>query len=233
MKHRALFLDRDGTLVQPRHYPSRPEDLVLFDAVGPELRALQRAGLRLVVITNQSGIARGYFGEADLRRMHDHLAGELARFGVRLDGVYHCPHHPDGVVPELARRCDCRKPQPGMLLRAAADLDLDLARSWFVGDILDDVEAGNRAGCRTILVDLGTEPPPDRPLRRPHYVARGTCHALRIVRAMEHRGSLPDLSYRPARWLEAISCQRSAVSRQPSASRFQPPASGPELRADC
>ena len=200
MTERAVFLDRDGTLVHARHYPSRPEDLVLYDDLGPELRAVQVAGFRLVLITNQSGIARGYFTAGDLGRMHDHLAAELARFGVRLDGVYFCPHHVDGVVPELAVACDCRKPQPGMLTRAAAEFDLDLGRSWFVGDILDDVEAGNRAGCRTILVDLGTESPPLGTLRRPDFVARDTRHALGIVRAVEGIGPGTDLGYRPARW---------------------------------
>lgn len=197
---RAVFLDRDGTLVHPRHYPARPEDLILYDGIGAELRALQAAGFLLVVITNQSGIARGLFTEGDLRRMHDHLGRELARAGVRLDGVYHCPHHPDGSVPGLAIHCDCRKPQPGLLHRAAADLALDLARSWFVGDILDDCEAGNRAGCRTVLVDLGTEAPPAAPIRRPAFAARDTRHALRLIRAAEGLGPAAELDYRPVRW---------------------------------
>ena len=212
----ALFLDRDGTLVHPRHYPSRPEDLRLYDGLGPHLRCLQESGFRLVVVTNQSGIARGYFTEADLRQMHAHLAAQLARMGVRLDAIYHCPHHPDGAIPALAVRCTCRKPQPGMVLRAVADLGLDPRRSWFVGDILDDVEAGNRAGCRTILVDLGTEPPPERAVRRPDFVARDTLHALQIITTMAAWGSWPadlsdvmppnsrpaevDLGYRPPHW---------------------------------
>lgn len=200
MRHRAVFLDRDGTLVHPRHYPARPEDLRLYEGVGPGLRRLQAAGFLLVVITNQSGIARGLFGEADLRRMHDHLAAELAALDVRLDGVYHCPHHPDGTIPELAIRCECRKPQPGMLLRAAAELQTDLARSWFVGDILDDVEAGNRAGCRTILVDLGSESPPQAALREPSFVARDTVHALRVIAAAEGLQPQAELDYRPPRW---------------------------------
>lgn len=182
---RAIFLDRDGTLVHPRHYPSRPADLCLYDGIGPGLCRLQEAGFRLVVVTNQSGIARGYFSIDDLTAMHEHLARELARYGVRLDGIYHCPHHPDGIIPELAVCCDCRKPGPGMARRAAADLGLDPARSWFVGDILDDVEAGHRAGCRTVLVDLGTEPPPAHPLREPDYVARDTRHALDIIAQCE------------------------------------------------
>ncbi len=112
-KRHAIFLDRDGTLVYPRHYPSRPDDLILYPGVGEELARLQAAGFWLIVITNQSGIARGYFTEETLTAMHTHLARELARDGVRLDGVYHCPHHPDGAIPELAIRCGCRKPQPG------------------------------------------------------------------------------------------------------------------------
>ena len=200
MRERAVFLDRDGTLVHPRHYPSRPDELRLYDGIGPELRRLQSAGFRLVVITNQSGIARGYFGEPELARMHEHLAGELARLGVRLDGVYFCPHHPDGAIPELSIACECRKPAPGMLLRAAGELALDLEHSWFIGDILDDVEAGNRAGCRTILVDLGSEALPATQLRRPDFVARDTIHALRIVAAAESLRPLVELDYRPAGW---------------------------------
>lgn len=218
MKHRAIFLDRDGTLVHPRHYPSRPEHLRLYDGIGPELRALQRGGFHLVVITNQSGVARGYFTEAAVREMHEHLAGELALFGVRLDGIYYCPHHPDGVIPELSMRCDCRKPQPGMLLEAAADLAVDLGRSWFVGDILDDVEAGNRAGCRTILVDLDTEPIPRLQLRRPDFVARDTRHALRIIRAVERLGAAADLAYRPPRW--TVAAEPAATSMLPAGGAY-------------
>jgi len=200
MKQRAVFLDRDGTLVHPHHYPSSPEHLRLYDGIGPELRNLQQAGFRLVVVTNQAGIARGYFTEDDLQGMHQHLGMQLAQFGVRLDGIYYCPHHPAGVIPELSIHCDCRKPQPGMLLQAAADLDLDIPSSWFVGDILDDIEAGKRAGCRTVLVDLGTEHLPERPIRRPDFVARDTLHALQIISACERLGPLTDLAYRPPNW---------------------------------
>src|SRR6266566_6365608 len=200
MKQRAVFLDRDGTLVHPRHYPSSLGDLHLYNNIGPGLKDLQRAGFRMVVITNQAGLARGYFTLVDLHCMHKHLTSELAQLGVQLDAIYHCPHHPEGVIPELAIRCNCRKPQPGMLLQAAADLDLGLQHCWFVGDILDDVEAGNRAGCRTILVDLGTEQAPAQPLRRPNFVARDTLHALRIVATIRQPGPAVDLSYRPSTW---------------------------------
>lgn len=218
-KQRALFLDRDGTLVYPGHYPSRPEDLRLYEGIEQPLRVLQEMGFLLVVITNQAGIARGYFTEADLTHMHDHLTQELAQLNVRLDGIYFCPHHPEGAIPELAIRCDCRKPQPGMVLRAAEDLSIDLPSSWFVGDILDDIEAGNRAGCRTILVDLGTESPPTALLRRPDFVARDTLHALHIICAVERRDSIAtqddgrdhsytttDLDYQPATWQQPQGC---------------------------
>ncbi|HLJ34194.1 MAG TPA: HAD family hydrolase [Ktedonobacteraceae bacterium] len=205
---RALFLDRDGTLVHPRQYPSRPEQLHLYAGIGPALRALQGAGLRVVVITNQAGIARGYFTEVDLQRMHAYLTQEMARMGVHVDGIYHCPHHPEGVIPELAIHCKCRKPQPGMLLQAAREFDLDLEHSWFVGDILDDVEAGNRAGCRTILVDLGTEHLPEQQVRCPSYVARDTRHALNIIAACEHVGPTVEMDYCPRTWYEAYSSIR-------------------------
>jgi D-glycero-D-manno-heptose 1,7-bisphosphate phosphatase len=200
MGERAVFLDRDGTLVQPRHYPSRPEELCLYEGIEIELRRLQAAGFRLIVITNQGGLAHGYFTSADLDRMHAHLGEEFARLGVRLDGIYHCPHHPEGSIAELAIACDCRKPQPGMLLRAAADFNLDLRGSWFVGDILDDVEAGKRAGCATILVDIGTESSPATSLREPHFVARDTPHALSIISTFERLGPVADLSYLPPNW---------------------------------
>jgi D-glycero-D-manno-heptose 1,7-bisphosphate phosphatase len=212
---RAVFLDRDGTLVHPRHYPSRPEELILFGGIGPELCALQEAGFRLVVITNQSGLALGYFTEHELRRMHEHVATELARLGVHLDGIYHCPHHPEGVVAGLAVACNCRKPRPGLLLRAAAELHLDLHRSWFLGDILDDVEAGTRAGCRTVLVDVGTEAPPTHQLRRPDFVARDTVHALRIVRAVEQVGPPSELHYLPPSW-------QTVEDVQPAGPRLHP-----------
>ena len=171
---RAVFLDRDGTLVEARHYPSRPEELVLVPGVARELVTLREGGYRLVLVSNQSGIGRGLFSERDLARMHAHLGRELRRDGAWLDAYLHCPH-----VPEDG--CACRKPLAGMLYRAARELDIDLARSWMVGDILDDIEAGHRAGCRAVLVDRGTERLPASPLRTPDHVASDTPSALRLI----------------------------------------------------
>ncbi|MFI9275557.1 D-glycero-alpha-D-manno-heptose-1,7-bisphosphate 7-phosphatase [Kitasatospora sp. NPDC052896] len=151
-RRRAVFLDRDGTLTEPRQYPSHPDDLVLLSSIGPPLRALQDGGVALVVITNQSGLARGLFDEGDLAAMHEHLSELLAREGVRLDGVYVCPHYPEGSVARFRTICACRKPSPGMIYQAAHDLGIELAQSWMVGDSVCDIEAGRRAGTRTALV---------------------------------------------------------------------------------
>ena len=176
---RAIFIDRDGTLVEARHYPRRRDELVLCPGVGEELRALRDAGFRVVLVSNQSGVARGFFDEAALAEMHDHLRHELAARGAALDGIYCCPHAPEDG-------CRCRKPSPAMLVDASRDLDLDLSRSWMVGDILDDVEAGRRAGCRTVLVDRGTEAL-DRvaPERTPDVVAANTAVAFRHIQRVE------------------------------------------------
>lgn len=152
LRRRAVFLDRDGTLTEPRHYPSHPDDLVLQPGIGPPLRAIQNAGFALVVVTNQSGLARGLFHEAALDMVHQRLRSLLARHGVQLDGIYVCPHHPDGTVPHFGVICQCRKPAPGMLRQAAQDLGLALSESWMIGDSVCDVDAGRRAGTRTALI---------------------------------------------------------------------------------
>lgn len=154
-----MFLDRDGTLTEPRHYPSHPDELVLQPDIGLPLRALQHAGFALVVVTNQSGLARGLLDTAALDAMHHRLRALLDRHGVRLDGIYACPHHPDGTVPRYRMVCSCRKPAPGMLHQAAHDLDLDLPASWMVGDSSCDIGAGHRAGTCTALVS--SQPLPD------------------------------------------------------------------------
>ncbi|HET7094119.1 MAG TPA: HAD-IIIA family hydrolase, partial [Thermomicrobiales bacterium] len=115
MSRPAIFLDRDGTLVEPRPYPRRAAELTLYDDIAAPLRRLREAGFALVIVTNQSGIARALFTEADLQAMHDDLRERLAWLGVAIDAIEHCPHHPDGVIAELAIRCSCRKPMPGML----------------------------------------------------------------------------------------------------------------------
>ena len=151
----AVFLDRDGTLIEEAGYLDRLERLVLFPFSVDAVRLLNRAGLPVVLVTNQAGVARGIFPESFVEEAHAHLRERFEAGGARLDGFYYCPHHPDGTVEAYRRSCDCRKPGDAMLRRAAAELDIDLARSTVVGDRWHDIEAGRRAGARTVLVRTG------------------------------------------------------------------------------
>jgi D,D-heptose 1,7-bisphosphate phosphatase len=154
---KAIFLDKDGTLVDDIPYNVEPRRMMLSSGAGPALRLLARLDYRFFVVTNQSGIAHGYFGEDSMRDVSDRLGDLLFREQLSLDGFYYCPHHPEGIVASYAIDCHCRKPEPGMLLQAANEHGIDLRSSWMIGDILHDVEAGNRAGCRTLLIDNGNE----------------------------------------------------------------------------
>jgi histidinol-phosphate phosphatase family protein len=182
---RAVFLDKDGTLVEDVPYNVDPARIRLTRGATGGLRVLHAAGYRLFVISNQSGVARGYFAEAALAAVEARLRELLHAAGVPLAGFYYCPHHPAGVVPAYAVACRCRKPAPGLIERAAREHGLDLARSWFVGDILDDVEAGRAAGCTTVLLDNGHETEwLLTPRRQPHYKAADLAEAAaRIVSA--------------------------------------------------
>ena len=185
MKNPCVFLDKDGTLVEDIPYNVDPGLIRLSAGAAAGLRLLHAAGFRLIVISNQSGVALGRFPESALAGVHARLEELLADVGVPLAGFYYCPHHPQGQLPGYTQACLCRKPQPGLITRAAWDHEIDLAGSWFVGDILDDVEAGHRAGCRTVLVDNGHETQWRRsPLRWPHQVAASLAEAaLRIIAA--------------------------------------------------
>lgn len=155
MGRAAVFLDRDGTVIREVEYLTSPKGLRLLPGAAEAIGRLNGAGLAVVVVTNQSGIGRGLLSEKDLGDIHDALEARLARRGAHLDGIHFCPHHPEAAVAGYRRRCRCRKPAPGMLLRAARELDLDLGRSFAIGDSERDVEAGRRVGCRTVLVRSG------------------------------------------------------------------------------
>ena len=157
-KARAAFIDRDGVINEERNYVHRIEDFVLLPGVAQGLALLRDAGFRLIVVTNQAGIAHGYYEQIAMERLHNHLREQLALQDVVLDAIYFCPHHPHGSVKELAIECDCRKPSPGMLLQAAEDFDLDLSASVLIGDKLSDVQAGKKAGVgRVVIVESGHE----------------------------------------------------------------------------
>ena len=152
----AVFLDRDGTLIEEAGYLDSLERVTLFPSTVDALRVLARAGFRRVVITNQSGIALGLFDEPFVRQTHEALQARLVHAGAAIDGYYFCPHHPAGQVPALTMTCDCRKPGPALVHQAASDLGIDLARSWMVGDRWGDVQLASRAGLAGgILVRTG------------------------------------------------------------------------------
>jgi D-glycero-D-manno-heptose 1,7-bisphosphate phosphatase len=149
---RAVFLDRDGVLIRDVDHLTAASQIEILPGVPEALRRLRDAGRTIVVVTNQSVVARGLVTEEELRRIHTVLEAQLRSRGASLDAMYYCPHHPEGAVARYRVVCDCRKPEPGLLLRAAADMGIDLAASVMVGDLASDVEAGRRAGCRTILI---------------------------------------------------------------------------------
>ncbi len=151
----AVFLDRDGTLIEEVGYLDRLDRLEVFPYTAEALRLLARAGFRLVIVTNQAGVARGFFGEDFVQLANRHLVERLAEAGVTVDGAYYCPHHPEGTIDRYRASCDCRKPKPGMLRAAERDLGLDLSRSWVVGDRWLDVQLATGVGARSVLVRTG------------------------------------------------------------------------------
>jgi D-glycero-D-manno-heptose 1,7-bisphosphate phosphatase len=157
MPHHAIFLDKDGTLLEDVPYNVDPHAMRFAPGARAALELLAGYPFRLIVVSNQGGVALGRFPAHALVAVERRLHRMFAACGATLHGFYWCPHDPRGSVAPYAQRCVCRKPAPGMLLRAAREQCIALRDSWLVGDILDDVEAGNRAGCRTVLLDNGNE----------------------------------------------------------------------------
>jgi D-glycero-D-manno-heptose 1,7-bisphosphate phosphatase len=187
MHPRAVFLDKDGTLVEDVPFNVDPEKVRLLPGAGEGLRLLRDAGFAFVVVSNQSGVARGYFAEEALAEVERRVRGLLETEGILLARFCWCPHYPAGAVAAYARACACRKPEPGMLLRAAQELSIDLAGSWMIGDRAEDVEAGRRAGCRTVwIADEARRPNGDnRPCA--DHTAGNLLEAARLILAGQGR----------------------------------------------
>jgi len=195
MSNKAIFMDRDDTLIEDPGYLSDPDQVKLLPGVPWALIQLKDMGYKLVVVTNQSAVARGIITEAVLRKIHDRLEQLLAQQDAYLDAIYYCPYHPEGSVAKFRRDSDCRKPNPGMLLMAADELDIDLAESWMIGNAAHDVEAGLRAGCKTILIDVPSRQRqirPDDPA--PHCRAVNIAEAANIIKKYNRR---PEVSPPP------------------------------------
>lgn len=186
LKRGAVFLDKDGTLIENVPYNVDPEQIRLMPGAEAGLRSLHRAGYPLIVISNQSGVARGYFPESALVAVEQRVRSLLSAAGVPLAGFYYCPHHPDGSVSPYAIDCLCRKPQPGLLYRAAQEQQLELSQSWFIGDILHDIQAGRLANCQTILLDNGHETEWQLSRQRlPHHIVTDLAAAAQVILAIE------------------------------------------------
>lgn len=173
MGNRAVFLDRDGTIARDAHYCRRPEDFYILPTVPEAIRLLNDHHFKVVVVTNQSGIARGYFTKETLAQIHQKMEDELAKYGARVDAIYYCPHHPDDG-------CECRKPKTALFYKAAKELDIDPNHSYVIGDMQMDIDAGKALGCKTILVTTGPEGGNDVE-SHPDYIASNLAEATRWV----------------------------------------------------
>jgi len=171
-KRKAVFLDKDGTIIPDVPYNVNPDLISLQEGVIEGLQLLQEQGYVFVVISNQAGVARGYFEWEALENVKHKIDFLLSDAGIQIEKYYFCPHHPQGKLPQYSISCSCRKPEPGMILQALKDLNIDPAKSWMIGDILNDVEAGNKAGCRTVIIKNGNETEwTDGTFRKPTYTA--------------------------------------------------------------
>lgn len=155
--NKAIFIDKDGTLIHDIPYNVNPDLITLQDGALEALKFLQLQGYLIVIVSNQPGVAHGFFEESSLKAVENKISGLLERKGINLAGFYYCPHYPNAIVSRFSKTCQCRKPMPGLIIKAAHELNIDRSRSWMIGDILHDVEAGKRAGCRTILLNNGNE----------------------------------------------------------------------------
>jgi D,D-heptose 1,7-bisphosphate phosphatase len=185
---RAVFLDKDGTLILDIPYNIDTTLIKLYEHTPMGLSLLRSQGYMLILISNQPGIAKGFFEEDDLQNVYDTIQLLLKRHNILLDAFYYCPHYTEGVVSAYVKECGCRKPAPGLLLKAARENNIDLTASWMVGDILNDVEAGNRAGCKTILIDNSNETEWHlNELRNPVGIVKNMEDAAKFIIASDNR----------------------------------------------
>ncbi|MFC2020409.1 D-glycero-alpha-D-manno-heptose-1,7-bisphosphate 7-phosphatase [Chloroflexota bacterium] len=149
---RAVFLDRDGTIIEDTGYIGKIDRVKFLSGAGKAIKLLNENGFKVIIITNQAGVARGYFSEEAVKEINCYIQESLAQEGALIDKFYYCPHHLEGVVEEYRKDCYYRKPNPGMIEEASRQFDINLTESFVVGDRLSDIEAGRRAGCKTILL---------------------------------------------------------------------------------
>ena len=215
MSNKAIFLDRDDTLIEDVGYINHPDQVKLLDGVAEALIEFGAMGYMLIVVSNQSGVARGIVTEQVLGKIHDRLKQLLTESGARLDGIYYCPYHPDGVVQKYRKDSDWRKPNPGMLLAASDEMDIELSRSWVIGNSGCDIEAGLRAGCKTVLLNQSPHqklPEPGQP--NPDYKAVNMREAANIIKKYHRSSRKHPAKAQSAPKPQALSASQDAEPRQ-------------------
>lgn len=165
--NKCVFLDRDGNINVEKDYLHKIEEFEFIDGAKESIKIFNDLGYLVVVVTNQSGVARGYYDEGSVKALHDYLQKEVKKIGGHIDGFYYCPHHPEKGIGGYKLDCDCRKPEPGMFLAAQKDLNIDFSNSIMVGDKISDVEAGKNLGMRSILVKTGHGSKEVKKLKKP------------------------------------------------------------------
>ncbi len=155
MKNKAVFLDRDGVINEDKGYVHRIEDCKIYPEVFPALKKLQEAGYKLLIVTNQSGIALNYYTEEDFKKLTDYMLKVFEKEGIHIDKVYYCPHHENGTNPKYTLKCECRKPESGMIKKGIEEFNIDPSKSFLIGDKENDIKAAHKEGVKAILVKTG------------------------------------------------------------------------------
>lgn len=198
MSDKAIFLDRDDTLIADPGYINHPDQVKLLDGVAESLAEFSEMGYKLIVVSNQSGVARAILTEETLSEIHSRLKQLLLEKNVKLDKIYYCPYHPDGVIDKYRKESDLRKPNPGMLLEAADEMDVELSQSWMIGNSSRDIQAGSRAGCKTILINQRLNQRQTKPEKiKPDYKAVNMKEAVNIIKMQNRSGTNTNIQNKP------------------------------------
>ena len=177
---RAVFLDRDGTIIEDIGYLGECSKIKFLPRASKAIKLLNENGFKVIVATNQSGVARGYFTEETVREINRYIQETLAKQGALIDKFYYCPHHIEGIIEEYKKECYCRKPNPGMIEQAVGEFDIELKNSFVIGDKSTDIELGHRAGCRTILLTNKMSPGREKEITSmPHHIATDLYKAVK------------------------------------------------------
>ena len=218
MTKKAIFLDRDNTLIEDPGYISSPDQVKLLPGVSKALAELRKMSYMLILVTNQSAVARGIVTEKALEKIHEKMTALLAHEGAYLDKIYYCPYHPDGVVSKYRKESDLRKPQPGMILRAADELDIDLDDSWMVGNSARDVTAGLNAGCKTILIESSVNPTARKPTDpKPHEKAVNIKEVVNIIKMHQRQNPQPQTTEETS---QPVETQQEPQDQEPEKAEY-------------